>query len=167
MYPFGKAKHQLPSLLGDVADACLRRRCPQQRHLQQRRHGLRRLSEPIQQFVQQLAGILRRAHGGNAAIQIHPLPGLGYISVRDIGRYGQVRCAFRANLRRLALLLQNRVAEQLQIHVVSNAHHIARLFRPQQVACAPYFQIPHGNLDTGAQLRELPDGLQALLRFFL
>ena len=40
---------------------------------------------------------------------------------------------------------------------------MAVLFRPQHIARAPDFQVPHGNLDAGSQFRKFPDGLETLL----
>ena len=41
---------------------------------------------------------------------------------------------------------------------------MAVLFRAQNIARPADLQVTHGNLDAGAQLRKLPDGLETLLR---
>ncbi len=42
---------------------------------------------------------------------------------------------------------------------------MAVLLRSQHIARPPDLQIPHGDLDAGAQLRKFPDGLEPFLRF--
>jgi len=41
---------------------------------------------------------------------------------------------------------------------------MAVLLCPQNIACAPDLQIPHGNLDSASKLRKFPDCLKALFR---
>ncbi|MPM49264.1 hypothetical protein SDC9_95992 [bioreactor metagenome] len=155
------------ALLAQVGDSgCLRRR-PQKRHVQQRQHGLGRVAVAVHQFVQKLAGILWRADGGNTAVQIHPLLRRGDIPLRQMGVHRQIGGAFRRADGLHALFLQHRLLQKLEIHVVAHAHHVPGLLRPQQVARAPDFQIPHGDFKPGAELHVFPDGAKALFRRLL
>ena len=72
--------------------------------------------------------------------------------------------AFRLLERALALLLQNRFFEQLQVHVVADGHHVARLLRAEQVARTTDLEVAHRDLEAGAELRVFADGLEALFR---
>ena len=92
----------------------------------------------------------------NAAIKIHTLLGLGNIALGNVGRHRQVSGAFRPNFGGFALLLQNGVIQELQVHIIAHAHHITGLLRPQQIARAANLQVPHGNFEAGAELHILP-----------
>ena len=83
-----------------------------------------------------------------------------------MGRNGQIGGTFPANFLRLALLLQNGIVEELQIHIVAHAHHVARLFGAQQVACPANFQVAHGDFKAGAKFHIFADGAQALVGRF-
>ena len=43
---------------------------------------------------------------------------------------------------------------------------MAMLLRPQNVSRSADLQIPHGDLNSGTQLRKLPDRLEPLFRLF-
>ena len=49
----------------------------------------------------------------------------------------------------------------------TTALDMAMLLCAQHISRSPYFQVPHGDLDSGAQLRKFPDCLEALLRLLL
>ena len=58
----------------------------------------------------------------------------------------------------LALLLHgNRLAEQLDVHVVAYRFHMPVLLRAQQITGAPNLQVPHGDLEAGTELGEFAD----------
>ena len=109
VHPIRKAEEELVSLLGNVADAHIGRVRTEQGHLQQSRYGPGRVAEAIQQLVQNVPGVLHRTNGRNAAVQVHPLLGLGYIVLGDVGRHGEVGRAFGPNFCGLSLLLQHGV----------------------------------------------------------
>ena len=79
-----------------------------------------------------------------------------------MGGEGQIRGALRRRLGRLPLLLQDRLLQKLEVHVVAHAHHIPALLRPQEVPRPPDLQVPHGDFEAGPELHVLLDGGEAL-----
>ena len=105
---------------------------------------------------------IRGRIGRSARVQIHPLLGGGHIALRDVRRHRQVGGALHPHGHLPALLLQHRVVQQLQVHVVAHGHHVAGLLRPQQIARSADLQIPHGDLEAGAEFHILPYGGEPL-----
>ena len=64
----------------------------------------------------------------------------------------------------LATRLFHRAVDDLAIEVITDRRHVAVLLRPEQVARAADLKVPHGNLEACAELRELADGAEPLLR---
>ncbi|CAN4029686.1 Stage III sporulation protein AG, partial [Dysosmobacter welbionis] len=122
---------QEAALLGDIGHAGLGRGRTQQGHVQQGQNGLGRLAVAVQHLVQQIRGVLVRADGGDAAVQVHPLFRRGDVPVRDMGVHRQVGGTLRLDPLLLATLLQDGLLQQLQVQVVAYAHEIPRLLRPQ------------------------------------
>ncbi len=148
-------------MLGDVADAHPGGAGAEHGHVQQGVDGLGGIAVAVHQFVQQVRGVLLTPDGGDAPVEVHPLLVGGYVGAGDVGGYGQVGGTL-GGLLLLPLLLQHRVLQQLKVDVVAHAHHVPGLLRAQQVARAPDLQVPHGDLESGAELHVLLDGRQAL-----
>ncbi len=88
------------------------------------------------------------------AVEVQPLPGERTYSPEYWRiRRGRLRTPRGHGL--FAALLQNRLLQEFKIHVVAHVYHVARLLRPEQVARASYFQVAHGDLYAGVELREL------------
>ena len=70
----------------------------------------------------------------------------------------------RAPLAGFLLQLPHRFAEELGVEVEADILDVAALGRAQDVAGAPYLQVPHGDAESGPQLRSLQDCLETVLR---
>ena len=67
-----QGEQHVPGLLADVLDADLPRLCPEKGNVDEVQHALGRLAVAIDDLVQQIVGVLLRADGGHAAVQVHP-----------------------------------------------------------------------------------------------
>ena len=139
--------------------------CPEKGNVDEVQHALWRLTVAVDDLVQQVVGVLLRADGGHAAVQIHPFLPPGDVIFVHVGGDVQVGGTFR-RLGGFALFLQNRLVQQLEVHVVAHAGHVAGLLGAQKVARAPDLQIPHGNFEAGAEFGKIPDGGKPLFGDF-
>ena len=135
---------------------------PQQCHLHERVYARRRVAEAVDDFVHEVVGLRLRAHERDAAVEIHALLLTGHIALRDVGRHGKVGRALGALLRLFAALFEYGLLQQLEVHIITNVDHVARLLSPEQTACAADLQVAHGDAEAGVELRKLADGAQAL-----
>ena len=116
-------------------------------YVDQIEHRLRRVAEAVDQLVDDIVGILLGTDGSHAAVEVHPLLGGGNVTLVDIGLDGEITEAFGLLDPLLALGLQYGVLQELEIHVIADAEHMARLFGAQQVARPPDFQVAHGDFE--------------------
>ena len=120
----------------NIRDACRRGSGPQQRHRQQIHHALGRVTIAVDDLIKQIVGIGPTADRRHPAVQVHPLLAVGDVRLSDIRRHRQVRRTDRLLLSLLALLFQDGILQQLQVHIVTHGHHMAGLLRAQEIARA-------------------------------
>ena len=159
---FLQGEEKLSILLCDVGDTEPGGVCPEEGHRKQVVHRPGRLAVAVDELIHQLVGLLLALHCGDAAVQVHPLLRGGDVFVRDGGGHAQIGGALRPGGQGLALLQQDGLLQQLEVHIIANAEQKAGLLRAQHVARPPDLQVPHGDFEAGAELGELPDGLHPL-----
>ena len=104
---------------------------------------------------------------GNALIHFHPLPIILHVIPRQVGIHLEIHTSLQGLLARiLPLYLMQGFLNELAVHVIAYGRQVTVLFRPQNIACAPNLQIPHGNAEACTKLRKLPNGRQTLFRRF-
>ena len=64
------------------------------------------------------------------------------------------------SLKEVRLQFPDGFIQYFLIHFKSHLHHEPALFATQHIPCAPDIQVPHGNLETAAQITVLLQGLQ-------
>lgn len=97
---------------------------------------------------QEGAQIILAGFGGELRLAVHD----------EIRSQGRVRPGGRVP----ALHVGDGLLEKLAVQVKADSGNVAALLGAQQVARAAYFQVPHGYLEAGTQLRVLLDGGDAL-----
>ena len=105
------------------------------------------MSMPVSMIVEQVAGLVLRLQRRDAAIDVHTLFRRRDIALRQICRHRQIGGGIAAARFFLAAFLQNRLLQQLQIHIITDGHHVARLLGPQQIARAADFKVAHGDAE--------------------
>ena len=103
-------------------------------------------------------------HLGEALVERHALVDLGHVPLGDAHLQAQVKDRARAVPRLLALQLQDGLLEELDVQVQADRLDVAALLPPQQVARAPQLEVQGRDAEARPQVRELPDGGQALPR---
>src|SRR5699024_4426969 len=115
-----QGEHQLSVFLGDVGDLRLGGGGTEEGHGDQVVHRPGGLAVPVDELIHQVVRVLLAADGGDAPVQVHALLGRGDVPVGDGGGDGQVGGALGALGRRLALLGEDGLLQQLQIHVIAH-----------------------------------------------
>src|SRR5664280_1841731 len=136
-------------------------------HLEQPKDRCRQRPEPVGQLLAergQLAGV---PDTPKTPVQLEFLGGLGDVGIRQVGidrqvdhgagTFDQGRSFFE-----FGLLLLHRLRQQSGVEVETHGGDMAMLLSPEDVSCAAYLQVGERNLETGAQLRGVEDGLEAL-----
>ena len=126
------------------------------------RTGWRRLAVAVDQLVEQLLRLLGGAQRRDAAVDIHALLARGNVALRKVRRNREVGGAFGALRGFFAALLKHGFFQKLQVHIVADAHHVARLLGAEQIARAANFKVAHRDAEARAELRVLADGGEAL-----
>ena len=153
------------SCLLDLGDINLMGESLQSRYSQKIFNRFRRFSEPVHKFFQHILILFLRFDSCDPLINIQFLIFIRNIFWRNKGVQFQIYCCFKFLLLTDAFGFFYRLIQHFTIEVVAHCLHMAMLLCAQQVACAPDFQIPHGNLKSAAQICKFPDGMKPFLRY--
>ena len=148
--------------MGQVGDAELRRLSAEQGDVDQIQNALRRVAVAVHDLVQQIVGVLARADRRHTAVEIHSLLALFDVGLVDVRGDVEIGGALGWSGFLSALLLQNGLLQELEVHIIAHRDDVAGLLRAEQIARAANFEIAHGDLEAGAEFRVLADGLQPL-----
>ena len=162
-----KSDPDLISGLLDLGDISPVRLCLQERHTHKIHDGLRRFSVTVQKLADHLIRLLMRLDPCDSLIDIQLLSLLRDVALRDKGIHGQIYRRLEVRLFSSALCLTDSLIEHFAVQIVADRLHMAGLLRSQKISGAADLQIPHGDLHTASELRELTDRVKPLLRILL
>ena len=132
--------------------------------LQQPLGGVRRGAVAVGQFGPEVVELLLVAQSRETAVDLDAQLLARHVVARQVGRPGQIDVHLDGGLRRLVLQLPHGVFEQLAVHLVADGGDVPRLLRAEDVAGPANLEVAHADLEARAQLAELLDRLEPLLR---
>ena len=138
-----------------------------QRDPQQIFHGDGNGSETVQQLIPHIVPLPDVFNTCYALVDIQFLHFIDNILRRDKGIHIQVYRGGKILLHGYALSALHRLVQHLTVQLISHRLHMAVLANPQQIAGSPDLQIPHGYLETAAQIRKFLYGGQPLFGHLL
>ena len=137
----------------------------EERDAEQVRTWLRDLAEAVDELILHLTVVLLCLDGGDPLVDVELLRLVRDIGIRDECVDIAVDLGIEARLLlQLALLLLHGGVQQLTVQIVADGLHVAMLLCAQDIARTADLEVTHRDPDARAELGELADRLQALLR---
>ena len=160
LLPKGNANHAWPHIdaahAHQAAQSLKRSQTPQHLHL------CWQLTKAVYNLIQQIVA-LRILHLRQATIDFHLIARVSNIIIGNIRLRRNLQNRLRLGHSHLTILQTvDGLLQHLAISCKANAHNMPVLLTAEEIARAANFQIAHGNLKAGTQLRKIANRLQAL-----
>ncbi len=127
-------------------------------------HRWRRRAVAVGQFVEQGADVVVGAGRGHAPVDRQALVHVGHVGVGDAEVHLQVHHRPHVVVEIFALQFLDRVFEELHVHLEAHGVDLPALLTTQQIAGAADLEVERGDAEAAAEVAELLDRRQALLR---